>query len=80
MAEAFEALYPAIKLAIGPPNRKRFYYDIDFGDHVFSDKDFPKVEQKMAELAKQKNPFVRKEVSRADVEVPRRRATNTNWS
>lgn len=66
MAEAFEALYPAIKLAIGPPIENGFYYDIDFGDHVFSDKDFPKVEQKMAELAKQKNPFVRKEVSKAD--------------
>ena len=66
MAEAFEALYPGIKLAIGPPIENGFYYDIDFGDHVFSDKDFPKVEQKMAELAKQKNPFVRKEVSKAD--------------
>ncbi|MGB0135611.1 MAG: threonine--tRNA ligase [Flavobacteriales bacterium] len=66
MAEAFEALYPDIKLAIGPPIENGFYYDIDFGDHVFSDKDFPKVEQKMAELAKQKNPFVRKEVSKAD--------------
>ena len=61
MAEAT----PAIKLAIGPPIENGFYYDIDFGDHVFSDKDFPKV-QKMAELAKQKNPFVRKEVSKAD--------------
>ncbi|MGC6532771.1 MAG: threonine--tRNA ligase [Flavobacteriales bacterium] len=66
MAEAFEALYPGIKLAIGPPIENGFYYDIDFGEHVFSDKDFPKVEQKMAELAKQKNPFVRKEVSKAD--------------
>lgn len=66
MAEAFEALYPGIKLAIGPPIENGFYYDIDFGDHVISDKDFPKVEQKMAELAKQKNPFVRKEVSKAD--------------
>lgn len=66
MAEALEALYPGIKLAIGPPIENGFYYDVDFLDHHISEKDFDKIEQKMKELAKQKNTFVRKEVSKAD--------------
>ncbi|MDG1261272.1 MAG: threonine--tRNA ligase [Flavobacteriales bacterium] len=64
MAEALEALYPGIKLWVGPPIENGFYYDIDFGDHVFSEKDFDKVEKKMLELAQQKNQFVRKEISK----------------
>lgn len=66
MAEAFEALYPGIKLAIGPPIENGFYYDIDFGEHAFSSDDFPKVEAKMKALAKQGNEFVRQEISKAD--------------
>lgn len=66
MAEALEALYPGIKLAIGPPIENGFYYDIDFGEHTFSDKDFPAVEKKMAELAKQKLTFERTAVSKAE--------------
>ncbi|MEY2938330.1 MAG: hypothetical protein RL062_919 [Bacteroidota bacterium] len=66
MAEALEALYPGIKLAIGPPIENGFYYDIDFGSHSFSQEDFPKVEKLMLELAKKKNEYIRKEVSKAD--------------
>ncbi len=66
MAEALEALYPGIKLAIGPPVKNGFYYDVDFGEHTFSEKDLPKVEQKMKELAKQKNAYIRKEISKAE--------------
>ena len=43
-----------------------FYYDVDFGEHTFTDKDIPAVEQKMMELAKAKNPFVRKDMSKAE--------------
>ena len=64
LAEALEALYPGIKLWVGPPIENGFYYDIDFGDHVFSEKDFDKVEKRMLELAQQKNQFVRKEISK----------------
>ena len=46
MAEALEALYPNIKLAIGPPIENGFYYDIDFGEHSISSDDFPKIEKK----------------------------------
>lgn len=66
MAEALEALYPGVKLGIGPSIDKGFYYDVDFGEHKFSSDDFGKIEEKMKELAKQKNPFIRKEISKAD--------------
>lgn len=66
MAEALEFYYPGIKLAIGPPIANGYYYDVDFLDYTFKEEDLQKVEEKMKELAKQKNPFVRKEVSKAD--------------
>ncbi|MEX1191385.1 MAG: threonine--tRNA ligase [Brumimicrobium sp.] len=66
MAEALEHFYPGIKLAIGPPIKNGFYYDIDFMDYTFTEKDLEKVEQKMKELAKQKNPYLRKSISKQD--------------
>jgi threonyl-tRNA synthetase len=66
MAEAVEFLYPGVKLAIGPPIKSGFYYDIDFMDHQIHEEDLAKIEQKMKELAKQKNEYIRKEVSKAD--------------
>jgi threonyl-tRNA synthetase len=62
LAEALESLYPGIKLGIGPPIENGFYYDIDFGDRIFSSEDFAKVEAKMNELAKQENTFLRREM------------------
>lgn len=66
MAEALEALYPGTKFGIGPPIENGFYYDIDLGGKAFSQEDFKKVEDKMLELARQGNTYVRKEVSKAD--------------
>ncbi|MFM1771530.1 MAG: hypothetical protein RLZZ71_672 [Bacteroidota bacterium] len=66
MAEALEALYPGVKLAIGPPIENGFYYDVDFEGKSFTQEDFSKVEKLMLELARQKNEFVRKEVSKAE--------------
>jgi threonyl-tRNA synthetase len=66
MAEALEFYFPGIKLAIGPPVANGFYYDVDFMEHSISEKDLEKIEQKMKELAKEKNAFVRKDVSKAD--------------
>ncbi|AEA42300.1 threonine--tRNA ligase [Fluviicola taffensis] len=66
MAEALEFYYPGIKLAIGPPIANGYYYDVDFMDQPFKEEDLEKIEQKMKELAKLKNPYVRKEVSKAD--------------
>ena len=66
MAEALEALYPGIKLAIGPPIENGFYYDIDFGEQHFSSDHFRKVENKMIELARQKNTFERIPISKKE--------------
>lgn len=68
LAEAIEALYPGTKFGIGPSIESGgFYYDIDTGDDVvINEEAFPKIEAKMLELAKQKNEFVRKEVSKAE--------------
>ncbi|MFD1165922.1 threonine--tRNA ligase [Sphingobacterium daejeonense] len=66
LAEALEALYPGIKFGIGPAIETGFYYDVDFGDREFSSDDFKQIEDKMIELAKQKEIFERKAVSKAD--------------
>ena len=66
MAEAIEALYPGTKFGIGPAIDNGFYYDIDTGDQQLSSNDFAKIEQKILELAKQKNEFIREEISKAD--------------
>ena len=66
MAEALEFFYPGIKLAIGPPVANGFYYDIDFMDFSIKEEDLAKIEQKMKELAKEKNSFVRKEISKEE--------------
>jgi len=66
MAEALEALYPGVKFWVGPPIENGFYYDVDFGEHTITDKDFPAIESKMMELAKQKNPYIRREMNKAD--------------
>ena len=66
MAEAIEALFPGVKLAIGPPIKNGFYYDIDFEEYAFTEKDLERVEAKMKELAKTKSEYLRQEISKAD--------------
>ena len=66
MAEALEALYPGTKFGIGPAIENGFYYDVDFGDREFSSDEFKKIEDKMIELAKTREEFIRKPVSKAD--------------
>ncbi len=66
MAEALQELYPETKFGIGPNIENGFYYDVDTGDHVLTPSDLKKIEDKMTELARQKNAYVRSEVSKAD--------------
>jgi len=66
LAEALEALYPGIKFGIGPPIETGFYYDVDFGDHVLEGAELEKIEKKFIELARQKNEYIRKDISKAD--------------
>lgn len=66
MAEALEALYPGVKFWVGPPLENGFYYDVDLNGQSLSPADFEKIEQKMLELAKKNNTYVRKEISKSD--------------
>ncbi len=66
MAEAIELLYPGVKFGIGPDIENGFYYDIDFLDYDISEKDLIKIEKKMQELAREKQQFERKEVSKEE--------------
>lgn len=66
MAEALEALYPGIKFGIGPAIENGFYYDVDFGGKQLVEADLKAIEDKMLELARSKEVFVRTEVSKAD--------------
>jgi threonyl-tRNA synthetase len=66
MAEALEDLFPGVKFGIGPAVENGFYYDVDLGGRQLTDADFPKIEKKMLELAREKQDFVRKDVSKAE--------------
>lgn len=66
MAEALEALYPGVKLGIGPAIEKGFYYDIDLGDRHITEEDLRRLEVKMAELAKNNSIYTRKEVNKKE--------------
>ena len=66
MAEALEALYPGVKLGIGPAIDTGFYYDVDLGKHVLSSDELPKIEKKMKELISKKGTFQRKDISKSE--------------
>ncbi len=66
MAEALESVFPGTKFGIGPAIENGFYYDVDTGDRQLSADDLPMIEKKMIELARQKNEYVRKEVSKEE--------------
>ncbi|MDD3131111.1 MAG: TGS domain-containing protein, partial [Bacteroidales bacterium] len=66
MAEAIEALYPGAKFGIGPDIENGFYYDVDTGDRVITDADLVRIEAKMKELAKQKQTYRRRDVSKQE--------------
>ena len=65
LAAALEQLYPGIKFGIGPAIDNGFYYDVDSPTPI-TEGDLAKIEQKMIELAREKQPFVRREVSKAE--------------
>ncbi|HCT52317.1 MAG TPA: threonine--tRNA ligase, partial [Balneola sp.] len=66
LAEAVQELYPDAKFGIGPPIESGFYYDIDFGEKNITQDDLSKIENKFLEVARNKNSFVRKDISKAD--------------
>ncbi len=66
LAEALQELFPGVKFGIGPAIENGFYYDIDPGEHTITSADFPRIEKKMLELAQQKQPIVRADISKDD--------------
>ncbi|MBS1764924.1 MAG: threonine--tRNA ligase [Bacteroidetes bacterium] len=66
MAEALEFYFPGIKFWVGPPVENGFYYDVDLQGQQISSEDFKKIEDKMMELARTNNPYIRKEMAKSD--------------
>ncbi len=63
MAHAVKDLFPYVKVAIGPAIEDGFYYDFDV-ENSFTEEDIQKIEKRMHEIIKSKNPFIRKEISK----------------
>ena len=66
MAEALQELYPGIKFGIGPAIENGFYYDVDPGEAVIKEGDFPAIEAKMLELVAKKEEIKRQDISKDD--------------
>ena len=77
LAQALEELFPGVKLSIGPAIENGFYYDVDLGDQVISDKDFKRIEDKMIEIARGKHEFSIKSVSKANALTKYKNEENT---
>ena len=65
LAEALESLYPGIKFGIGPAIENGFYYDVDCPTPI-TEGDLVTIENKMIELARQKEELIRREVPKAE--------------
>jgi threonyl-tRNA synthetase len=66
LAQAIEELYDGAKLTIGPAIENGFYYDVDFGSHSVSEKDFKSIETKMLEIARGKHDFKMRSASKSE--------------
>ena len=67
LAEALQELYPGIQFGFGPAIENGFFYDVMPAEgQSISENDFPKIEQKMMELARKDEPVVRREIAKAD--------------
>ncbi len=65
MAYAVQELYPEARFAFGPDVENGFYYDI-LVDQPFTPEDLSRIEDKMRELAKRKEPFVKRILDREE--------------
>jgi len=66
MAEAIELLFPGVKFGIGPDIENGFYYDMDFGAQQITPEDLTRIEAKMLELAREKQQYLRRSVTKAE--------------
>src|SRR5512147_3112572 len=64
MAQAVTQLFPGAKYSIGPAIENGFYYDFELpGGETFSDDDLAAIEDRMREIVRADQPFVREEHS-----------------
>jgi threonyl-tRNA synthetase len=66
MAQAVKDIFPNAILTIGPSIERGFYYDIDFGEKALTDKDFPKIEARMLEIARGKHDYNMRSTTKTD--------------
>ena len=66
MAQAIKHLYPHAKFWVGPVIDDGFYYDMDIGEDVIKEEDFPKIEKEMKKISKDGKKIVRIELSKKE--------------
>lgn len=66
LAEALQATFPNVKFGVGPSIENGFYYDVDLGGHVITEADLAKLEIKMLEYAREKQAYIRCNLSKAE--------------
>ena len=66
LAQSLLSKYPQAKLTIGPAIENGFYYDVDFGDGSFSEKDLPSLEEQFLIFAREKFEFKMRMSSKSD--------------
>ena len=66
LAQSLLSKYPQAKLTIGPAIENGFYYDVDFGDASFSEKDLPSLEEQFLIFAREKFEFKMRMSSKLD--------------
>ncbi len=66
MAQAIKHLYPHAKFWVGPVIEEGFYYDMDLGDDVIKEEDFPRIEKEMKKISKDGKRIVRLELSKEE--------------
>ncbi len=66
LAAAVQQLYPSAKLGIGPAIEEGFYYDFDIPGTTLTPEDLVKIEEKMREIVKKDEKFIKVPMSKED--------------
>src|SRR5262249_23196942 len=68
LAQAVLSFYPKAGLAFGPPVENGFYYDFDLPEPV-TEADLPRIEAKMREIIKARQPFAQETLALPEAEA-----------
>ena len=66
LAQTLLEKFPNAKLTIGPAIENGFYYDVDFGEQMISEKDFKAIEDRVLEIAREKHEFTMRSSTKAE--------------